>query len=78
MNLLWPIALHSSRLTQPLMSRTGVLKSLPHPLTGGSMKSKSIFSVIAAVLVSLVAGCASFSGAPDDLFVESKTYNGGE
>ena len=39
------------------------------------MKSKSVLSIIAAVLVSLVAGCAS---APDDLFVESKTYNGGE
>jgi outer membrane murein-binding lipoprotein Lpp len=41
------------------------------------MKSKSIVSIIAAVLVSLVAGCASV-GAPDDLFTESKTYNGGE
>jgi len=42
------------------------------------MKSKSVLSIIAAVLVSLVTGCASVSGAPDDLFVESKTYNGGE
>jgi len=41
------------------------------------MKSKSIASIIAAVLVSLVTGCASV-GAPEDLFVESKTYNGGE
>ena len=41
------------------------------------MKSKSVLSIIAAVLVSLLAGCASV-GAPDDLFVDSKTYNGGE
>ena len=41
------------------------------------MKSKSIVSLSAAVLGSLVAGCASV-GAPDDLFTESKTYNGGE
>lgn len=42
------------------------------------MKSKSVLSIIAAVLVSLFAGCASVSGAPDDLFTESRTYNGGE
>ena len=42
------------------------------------MKSKSVISIIAAVLVSLSAGCASVSGAPDDLFSEAKTYNGGE
>ncbi|HKO68974.1 MAG TPA: hypothetical protein VJU53_14325 [Burkholderiaceae bacterium] len=41
------------------------------------MKSKSVLSIIAAVLVSLLAGCASV-GATDDLFVDSKTYNGGE
>jgi hypothetical protein len=42
------------------------------------MKSKSVLSIIVAVLVSLAAGCASFSGAQDDLFTEAKTYNGGE
>ena len=42
------------------------------------MKSKSVVSVIAAVLLSLLAGCASVPGAQDDLFAESKTYNGGE
>jgi len=42
------------------------------------MKSKSVLSIIAAVLVSLLAGCASVPGVQDDLFAESKTYNGGE
>ncbi len=42
------------------------------------MKSKSVISLIAAVLVSLAAGCASVPGAQDDLFAESTTYNGGE
>lgn len=42
------------------------------------MKSKSVVSIIAAVLVSLLAGCASVSGEPDDLFTDSRTYNGGE
>ena len=42
------------------------------------MKSKSVISVIAAVLVSVLAGCASVPDANDDLFAESKTYNGGE
>ena len=42
------------------------------------MKSKSVLSIIAAVLVSLLAGCASVPGAHDDLFADSKTYNGGE
>ena len=42
------------------------------------MKSKSVLSIIAAVLVSLLAGCASVPGAQDDLFSESHTYNGGE
>ncbi len=42
------------------------------------MKSKSVVSIIAAVLVSLFAGCASFPGAQEELFTESKTYNGGE
>ncbi|HWL73580.1 MAG TPA: hypothetical protein VNQ74_06890 [Burkholderiaceae bacterium] len=51
-------------------------KSLLHSLTGGIMKSKSIASIIAAVLVTLVTGCASV-GAPEELFVESNTYNGG-
>ena len=41
------------------------------------MKNKSVVSIIAAVLVSVLAGCASVPGA-DDLFTESKTYNGGE
>ena len=41
------------------------------------MKSKSVVSIIAVVLVSLFAGCASV-GAPDDLFTDSRTYNGGE
>ena len=42
------------------------------------MKNKSVVSIIAAVFLSLLAGCASVSGAPDDLFTESRTYNGGE
>ena len=42
------------------------------------MKNKSVVSIIAAVLVSLLAACASVPGAQDDLFAESKTYNGGE
>jgi len=42
------------------------------------MKSKSVLSIIAAVLVTLLAGCASVPGAQDDLFSESHTYNGGE
>jgi hypothetical protein len=42
------------------------------------MKSKSVLSIIAAVLVSLIAGCASVPGAQDDLFADSRTYNGGE
>ena len=41
-------------------------------------ENKSVLSLIAAVLVSLLAGCASVSGAPDDLFTDSRTYNGGE
>lgn len=39
---------------------------------------KSVISIIAAVLVSLLAGCATVPGAQDDLFAETKTYNGGE
>ena len=42
------------------------------------MKSKSVVSIIAAVLLSLLAGCASVPGAEDDLFSESRTYNGGQ
>ena len=42
------------------------------------MKSKSVISMIAAVLVSLLAGCASVPGTQDELFAESRTYNGGE
>ena len=42
------------------------------------MKSKSVVSLVAAVLVSLFAGCASVPGVQDDLFTESKTYSGGE
>jgi hypothetical protein len=43
-------------------------------------ESKSIFSIIAAVVVSLLAGCASVPSADfqNDLFSEAKTYNGGE
>ena len=42
------------------------------------MKSKSVLSIIAAVLVSVLAGCASVPSAQDDLFAASHTYNGGE
>ena len=42
------------------------------------MKNKSVVSVLAAVLVSLLAACASVPGVQDDLFADSKTYNGGE
>ena len=41
-------------------------------------ENKSVISIIAAVVVSLLAGCASVPGAQDDLFSEAKTYNGGE
>ena len=43
-------------------------------------ESKSVFSIIAAVVVSLLAGCASVPSADvqNDLFSEAKTYNGGE
>lgn len=43
-------------------------------------KSKSVFSVIAAVAVALLAGCASVPSADvqSNLFSEAKTYNGGE
>ena len=41
-------------------------------------ENKSLLSIIAAIVVSLLAGCASVPGAQDDLFAESKTYNGGE
>ena len=45
---------------------------------------KSVISTIAAVVVSLLAGCATVPSGDmsaevlDDLFAESKTYNGGE
>jgi len=42
------------------------------------MKSKSVISIIAAILVSVFAGCASIPAAQDDLFAFSKTYNGGD
>ena len=42
------------------------------------MKRKSILSIIAAVLVSVLAGCASVPAAQDDLFALSRTYNGGD
>ena len=42
------------------------------------MKNKSVVSIIAAVLVSLLAACTSVPGVQDDLFAESKTYSGGE
>ena len=42
------------------------------------MKSKSVLSIIAAVLVSVLAACASVPSAQDDLFSEAHTYNGGE
>ncbi len=41
------------------------------------MKSKSVISIIAAILVSVLAGCASVPAAQDDLFAFSRTYNGG-
>lgn len=41
-------------------------------------ENKSALAIIAAVLVSLLAGCASVTGAEDDLFTEAKTYNGGD
>ena len=41
-------------------------------------ENKSVISIIAAVVVSLLAGCASVPSAHDDLFSEAKTYNGGE
>lgn len=41
-------------------------------------ENKSILSIIAAVLVSVLAGCASVPAAQDDLFAFSRTYNGGE
>lgn len=41
-------------------------------------ENKSVLSIIAAVLVSLLAGCASVPGAQSDLFADSRTYNGGE
>lgn len=45
--------------------------------------SKSAVSIIAVAVFALVAGCASVPSADvsaevhDDLFAESKTYNGG-
>ena len=43
-------------------------------------ESKSVTSIIVAVVVSLLAGCASVPSADvhDDLFSEAKTYNAGE
>lgn len=43
-------------------------------------ESKPVFSIIAAIAVSLLAGCASVPSADvqNDLFSEVKTYNGGE
>ena len=43
-------------------------------------ESKSVFSIIAAVAVALLAGCASVPSADiqNDLFSEAKSYNGGE
>jgi hypothetical protein len=43
-------------------------------------KSKTVLSIIAAVAVALLAGCASVPSADfqNDLFSEAKTYNGGE
>lgn len=41
-------------------------------------ESKSVISIIAAVVVSLLAGCASMPSGQDDLFSDAKTYNGGE
>ena len=39
---------------------------------------KRVTSIIAALLVTLLAGCASAPSVHDDLFSEAKTYNGGE
>ena len=43
-------------------------------------ESNSVFSIIAAVVVALFAGCASVPSVDfqNDLFSEAKTYNGGE
>ena len=43
-------------------------------------ESKSVFSIIAAVAVALLAGCASVPSAEvqKELFSEARTYNGGE
>jgi len=41
------------------------------------MKSKSVISIIAAILVSVLAGCTSVPAAQDDLFAFNRTYNGG-
>ena len=43
-------------------------------------ESKSVISIIAAVAVALLAGCASVPSADfqNDLFSEAKTYSGGE
>lgn len=40
----------------------------------------SVFSIIAAVAVALLTGCASVPSADvqNDLFSEARTYNGGE
>jgi outer membrane murein-binding lipoprotein Lpp len=38
---------------------------------------KRFISIIAAVLVTLLAGCASVPSSNDDLFSEARTYNGG-
>lgn len=40
-------------------------------------ESKSVISIIAAVVVSLLAGCASIPSS-NELFTEANTYNGGE
>lgn len=41
---------------------------------------KSVTSIIVALVVSLLAGCASVASADvqNDLFSDAKTYNGGE
>ena len=47
-------------------------------------ESKSVVSIITVAVFALLAGCASIPSADvsaevlDDLFAESKTYNGGE
>ena len=43
-------------------------------------ESKSVLSMIVAVAVALLAGCASVPSADfqNDLFSEAKIYNGGE